>query len=236
MIRCTSVPKSRRLPLSLSLQIAALAALLTLGSSARADNIVADPGFESAGGGSITYATSSIDGSWTVTQGAVYIDTVDPWVYDGANSANLTGANIDAPTSLEQTLTTISGLTYEVSFWANADIPNSFSLTENGNAVSGTPNTIAQNGFPDQSDANGNSAQFVDYTGSFLATSTSTDLTFTATGTPPIGSPNYSVIVDDVDVTPTPEPGSFVLLLSGLLGVGLLMARKRLVSAGSFLA
>ena len=88
-----------------------------------------------------------------------------------------------------------------------------------------------QNGFPDQVDVNGNKSLFVDYTGSFIAASTTTDLTFTATGDPAINSQNYSVMIDDVSVSPTPEPGSIVLLLTGIVGMGLLVGRKRLVSA-----
>ena len=217
---------------SVSLLAAALFATFALGSSAHAANIVADPGFEAAGGGNVYASGSSIDGgSWTVTQGAVYIDNLDPWVYASSNSVNLTGANLYVPNSLTQDLTTVVGQTYSVSFWANADISNTFSLDENGIAVAGAPTSIVQNGFPDQVDVNGNKSLFVDYTGSFIAASTTTDLTFTATGDPAINSQNYSVMIDNVSVSPTPEPGSIVLLLTGIVGMGLLVGRKRLVSA-----
>jgi len=239
MIREKTFPKNTRPGPSLPLLAAALA-VLSLSATAHAGNIVADPGFESAGGGNVYYSGQSIDGgAWTVTQGAVYIDNLDPWVYDGANSVNLTGANLYSTDALTQVLTTVVGQEYSVSFWANADISNIFSLTENGNAVSGIPGSIAQNGFLDQIDPLGNSALFVDYTGEFVATSAITDLTFAATGNPPIGSPNYSVMIDDASVTAAPEPGSIVLMLTGLIGLGLLVARKRFgqtLSAGSMLA
>jgi hypothetical protein len=233
-------PRNRRTFPRFPLVLITLAAAFSLGASAHASSILADGGFEAAGGGSVYYAGQSIDGgSWTVTQGAVYIDNLDPWVYDGANSLNLTGANLYAANSVDQILTTVVGQFYTVNFWANADISNSFSLTENGFAVSGASNSIAQNGFSDQIDALGNSAHFVDYTGYFYANSTSTDVRFTATGNPSIGSDNYSVIIDDVSVTPTPEPGSILLMLTGFLALALLMGKKRLgqsASATSLLA
>ena len=57
------------------------AALVCLSASAHASNLVADSGFEAAGGGNVYFAGQSIDGgSWNVTQGAIYIDTQHPWV------------------------------------------------------------------------------------------------------------------------------------------------------------
>jgi hypothetical protein len=209
----------------------AAATFLSSATLAHAGSIVADGGFESAGGGNIYYAGMSIDGSWTVGTGAVYIDNLDPWVYDGSNSVNLTAANLYVANSLTQALTTVVGQDYAVDFWANSDTPNTFSLTENGSAVNGTPSTIVQNGFPDQVDPLGNSALFVDYSGYFVATATTTDLTFTSTGNPALFSPNGSVMIDDVSVVATPEPESLVLMLTGLLGLCLAMGAKRVGSS-----
>jgi hypothetical protein len=36
------------------------------------------------------------------------------------------------------------------------------------------------------------------------------------------------VVIDEVSVVPTPEPASLILTLAGLLGLGVLLARKRL--------
>jgi hypothetical protein len=205
--------------------LAALAAVLTLSASAHA-GIIADGGFEAAGGGNVYFAGQSIDGgSWNVTKGAVFIDSLDPFVYDGSNSVNLTLANLFVPNSLDQTLSTSVGQVYLVNFWGNSDSANTFSLTENGLAVLGIPTSIANNGFPG---AITNSSLFVDYSGKFVATSTTTDLRFMATGNPPIGSADGSVMIDDVSVQATPEPGSIVLTLTGAMGVGLLLGKKRL--------
>jgi hypothetical protein len=220
---------SRLEVLSLPLHLAPLAIVLSLSTTAHATSIVADGGFEAAGGGNVYYATSSIDGgSWSVTKGAVYVDTMDPYVYDGNNSVNLTYANLYVSNSLSQVLNTLVGQFYYVNFWANADTPNTFSLTENGVMVPGTPNSIANNGFPG---AITNKSLFTDYSGGFVATSTTTNLVFTATGDPAIGSTVGSVMIDDV-IVQAPEPGSIVLVMTGIIDLALLAGRKRLVRSG----
>jgi hypothetical protein len=209
-----------------------MAALFTFSAFAYASNIVVDSGFESAGGGNTYSAGQSIDGgAWTVGAGTVYVDNLDPYVFDGNNSVNLTGANDFAINSLYQNLSTVVGQEYQVSFWANSDALNAFSLTENGLALSGIPGSIVQNGFPDQIDALGNSSHFVEYSGEFVATSATTDLDFSAIGEPTLTelqNGQGSVVIDDTSVSPAPEPGSMVLMLTGIVGLGLLIARKRL--------
>ena len=226
MISQSTFSISRLTKSSFPLHLAAVVAMFSLSISAHATSIVADGGFEAAGGGNIYYAGQSIDGgSWTVLTGDIYIDTQDPYVYAGNNSVNLTLANPYVPNTLSQTLTTVVGQTYDVSFWANADYPNSFSLTEDGLTVAGTPSSIVDNGFPSSTT---NSSLFVDYTGVFTATTTSTILDLTATADPAIGSQDGSVMIDDVSVAAVPEPGSVVLMLTGILGAGLAVGRKRL--------
>ncbi len=195
---------------------------------------ILDGGFETAGAGGVFYAGQSIDsGSWNVTTGAVYIDSADPYVYAGANSLNLTYANLYAPNTVSQALSTVVGQSYTVSFWGNADTANTFALRENGLAVSGLPASIANNGFPGTT----NSALFVNYSGTFLAGAANTTLSFTATGDPGIGSENGSVMIDDVSLQPasavTPEPGSLALVATGLLGLGAAMRQRRSLRQGA---
>jgi hypothetical protein len=217
------------------MSMVALTAMLSMNTSAHASNIIADGGFESAGGGQTYTATSSVDGgSWIVTEGAVYIDNQDPFGYAGNNAANLTGANPNETNAIEQVITTTVGDWYVLNFWGNSDTSNTLKITENGTAVAGAPTSIADGGFPDQVDTNGNSSLFTDYTGSFQATSTSTTLLFTANSDLPIGSPaSGSVVIDNVSVQTTPEPGSIVLLLTGIAGLGLVVRKKRLAASVS---
>jgi hypothetical protein len=209
-----------------SILLAALAAILfCLTASAHAANILTDPGFESAGGGNLYFAGQSIDGgSWNVLSGNVYIDALDPYVFAGNNAANLTGADPYTPDSLAQTFSTIVGKIYDISFWGDADSANTFSLLENGIAVTGIPTSIAQNGFPSLTN---NSSQFVDYLGIFTANSATTTLDFVDTASPPIGSALGSVVIDNVSVQVTPEPSSLILMLTGVLALGLALAIRR---------
>jgi hypothetical protein len=224
-----SILSKLHLQASLMPKFLAAAAVLSLGLCAHASNIVTDGGFESAGGGNEYFAGQSIDGgSWNVITGAVYIDSGDPYVYAGSNSLNLTGSNPDTVNSVSQTLTTIAGSSYILNFWANADSPNIFSLLINGAAPSGSPTSIVDNGFPDQTN---NSSLFQDYSEVFNATTNSTTLNFSDTGNSSLLDPNQTgtVMIDNVSVQLTPEPGSIVLLSTGILALGLLAARKRLI-------
>jgi hypothetical protein len=201
-----------------ALALTALAAAFTLCTSAHASNLIADSGFESAGGAPFNtyFAGQSIDGgSWNVTQGAVYIDTQDPYVYQGNNALNLTLANPYVPDSIAQTVATVVGQTYQISFYADSDSSNTFSLT------------IAQLGFPSLNN-DGNSGLFTDYSAAFIATSTSTTLDFTSTADPAIGSPYGSVMIDNVSLQATPEPNSFLLLLTGIASAALFFGRRSL--------
>jgi hypothetical protein len=209
----------------------AAASVLLSGSPARAVSIVADGGFESAGANTQFFYGQSIDGgSWVVggsPSSSVYVDSGDAYQYAGQNALNLTLANLDAPNTIQQTLSTVAGQTYVLTFWANSDETNIFSATENGVAVSGTPTSIVENGFPS---ATSNSSLFQQYTGTFSATSASTVLSFTATGEPMPNTIQGSLDIDNVTVqtaaTVTPEPEPLVLVLSGVVGLGGVLRRR----------
>ena len=203
----------------------AFAAAIFLGPLAHAATILADGGFESAGSGNVYYAGDTIDGgSWTVTAGSVYVETMDPYVYAGNNSLNLTYVNPYVSNSISQIIATTAGQNYVVSFYANADTANIFSLSENGVTVTSSPSSIANKGFPG---AVTNSNLFTYYTGSFFANSASTTLNFASTGNPPLGSSVGSVLIDNVAVAATPEPASLALVFTGAAGLAGLIRRRR---------
>lgn len=207
--------------------VAGLAVLSCLGS-AHAATILNDGGFEAAGASNTYYSGQRIDGgSWNVATGAVYIDSNDPYVDVGNNSLNLTYANLYTTNAVSQALSTTVGQVYTVNFFADADTDNTFSLLENGLAVNGAPSSIVNNGFPGLT----NSSLFMNYLGTFTASSASTTLSLSAVGNPAIGSQNGSVMIDNVTVQPstavTPEPASLVLLLTGALGLGTMLRQRR---------
>jgi hypothetical protein len=206
--------------------------LTTLSATAHADSIVADGNFEAAAPGEPADSTafynlgSSIDGgSWFVTQGTVGVDTQDYYVFDGNKSVFLNG-DVIGPDSLTQTLNTTIGQTYTIGFWANSEVPNAFSVTFGGVPVTGAPSSIADNGFPSPNWL-GNSSEFTFFTGTALATSTTSALTFTATGFP---GPLTGTTVEIDDVTVTPEPGSIVLMLTGIAVLGLAVGKNSLAN------
>jgi hypothetical protein len=214
--------------------LAPIVLVLGLAAEARAANIVQDSGFElaapSALAGDLNFYTNgqSIDGGiWNVTQGTVGVDTSTSFVFDGSKSLLLDGDN-GGPDSLTQVLSTTPGQLYTLSFWANADVPNSFSATFGGVTVAGLPTSIAQNGFPGL-DPLSNSSHFQLYTATARATSASTALTFTTTAFPTLTS-GVTVELDDVVVSAVPEPSTLALAGIGLLTVAVAVrrgARKR---------
>jgi len=222
MILNVRFPKSPGRAVALPSLLVAFALMSGLSAVAYAD-IVADGGFEGADPTRTTKGTdyftsgNSIDGgSWTVTAGEVGVDTLDSFVFAGSKSVFLDGPN-GGPSSLTQILTTVVGQMYEVGFWADANAANTFSVTFGGVAMTGAPTSVTQNGFPSLATL-GNHSQFVFYSGTAVATSTSTDLVFSAS----VATAGNTVEIDGVSASTVPEPGTIGLLslaLAGILGV-----------------
>jgi hypothetical protein len=192
-------------------------------------NIVLDGDFEAAAPTALSDTTTdftlgnSIDGGhWTVGQGIVGVDMQNVFVYAGNKSIFLNGSG-SGPDSLRQTLTTAAGLTYAVSFWANADVANTLSVTLGGAAMAGAPTSIAVHGFPN-SGYLANSGLFTFYSGTSTATSPYAALVFTATGFST--GTGVTVEIDNVSVTVIPEPSMFALTAIGAIG-GIACAWRR---------
>ena len=144
-------------------------------------------------------------------------------MFADSNSLLLTSDNSQFTDGITQALTTTPGGLYNVSFYADADGGNTFSVLFGGRVVPGSPTTIAENGFPRDTTGGGNpnAGQFTFYSFFAPAASASSLLTF-------LGNSDNSIELDNIRVVPVPETASsasFGLLLC--LGFGGLAAFRR---------
>ena len=180
---------------------AALVLATFFAGAAQADTIT-NPGFET---GDFTGWALSGDTSFTL------VDNFSP--HSGSFGAFLgTSAGTPGSTgSITQTLATTAGVSYDIEFWVNTAVrPNFFSVSFDGivldSLIDITTSSSIQPPF----------YKLFSYTA--LASSPSTDLVFTFRHDP------WGWDLDDVSVTPVPEPGSLRLFAGGLI---MLLALRR---------
>jgi hypothetical protein len=238
------------------LAAALAAACLFAAHPVHAQNIVQDGDFEQAdpgaAQGSYTFFDNYVPGDqthfdnyWVVPTGSDAIDTGDRYVYDGDKSLWL---NPDDPTptaplnSTTQTLNTTASQSYTLSFYANNNqdpTEDPLTVTFGGVLVTGSPFLVPANGYPGDTDFNGDplptAGVFTHYTFNVTATGSSSDLTFAAPGASDglLGNGVSTLELDDISVTPNnvpavPEPSSVAAFaFTGLLAAGLMLRAKK---------
>ena len=190
--------------------------IILCASFARAANIVGNPGFET--GDFTSWTLSGTDSSTCLSSNSQYcgVDGNDP--HSGTYEAFF--GPVGGVLQLSQSLNTIAGAAYNITFWLNQDTdpttayPNSFAFSWGGTALVG-PNPVAM------------TTGYTKYGfSSVLANSNSTDLAFSFRN-----DAGYFEL-DDVSVTPattsaTPEPSSIALVALSICA-GLVVSRKAL--------
>jgi choice-of-anchor C domain-containing protein len=161
-----------------------------------------------------TYSTGStaITG-WTVTSGSV--DLIGRYwnSSDGARSLDMSG---NAPGTIAQTLSTVAGQRYRLSFDVSSNPDQASLKTMRVFFGSATP-------FDVTSPPVSRPLNWVTHSRLFTATSTSTQLRFQST----FGGP-WGVALDNVAVTSVvPEPATWTMLIAGFAFVGAALRGRR---------
>jgi choice-of-anchor C domain-containing protein len=197
-----------------TLAVAAVAAPLALAASpANAATALTNASFENATvtfpeGYSVVKAPNQTLTGWTA--GGEGVDIVDKALWNADEGSRSIDLNAFDPGSISQTIDTVVGQTYDLSFAmsGNPDAnvapgPKTMNVSAAGTTTGFTYDTaVEQNSTADM--------KWKDQTFSFAATGTSTTLTFTSTttteGPSPIGvSAAAGPVIDDVVVTAAPN-------------------------------
>ncbi len=218
-----------------------LAAMAMTSPAMAATNLVTNGGFESGNTGftsTYTYVTplavpgggSNMVPENTYTVGTNAFNQHPSWAsigaFSGKNYLIANGSSTNDAAVWAQTLVgLVVGNTYNFSAWATNVCCNS---TYGGTNISpliisvgsgGTPTTIASSG------ALGATGTWTQFLGSFVATSTSTNL---AIFTDVNAASGNDFGLDEISVTAAvPEPATWLMMMLGMAGVGFSLRRKK---------
>ena len=204
-----------------SLLLGLIAGSALLISSAQAQNIVTNGGFESG----------TVDSTPTGWTSGFTGNAADPWVragtfsgltpVEGANHLQFR-SNEESPTGgafISQALTTVALTEYDLSFALGAIVNfESVSVLVTVTSDGGSDGDL----FSETITFSGINS-YTTYDRTFTATNTSSTLRFLETST---NTDNRDPLLDDVSVSVVPEPGTYALL-AGLTGLAFVMVRRR---------
>lgn len=213
-----------------------LVAATSLSATPSLAQIVTNGGFETpatpAGSFTLFNAGSSLLTGWNVVGGQVATvsntftqNGLSFVAQSGSAWLDLTGFNANGPEGVTQTIATVPGTQYTVTFWVG-NVVNPGGIFGNSSTVN-----MALNGSPFFTATNtggaGTSTQFwQQFSTQFTATGTSTTLGF-FNGDPSTDNSNgLDNIVVTGQASTIPEPGTLVMLATGLAGF-LPLARRR---------
>jgi PEP-CTERM motif len=174
-------------------------------------------------------AKTQANGTWNVYQSLLGWSTLqgsgievrnnkEGTAFDGKNFVELDGHRGPGNTLMAQTIATLSGQLYDLRFFYSAR-PNFTNVASNGIMV-------AWNGvdlLPELKGAGTNQHNWLEVHHQVLGTGSDT-LSFRATGL----NDSYGGSIDKVSLTAAvPEPGTYALMVAGLLAMGLVSRRRK---------
>jgi hypothetical protein len=196
--------------MKIKLAAVAVAAMMLNSPAARAVELVQNGGFET---GDLTgwSLSNNIDDNTFVSNAPFYAP-----FYVHSGTFGLVFGNVGSDAILSQTLATVAGTTYDISFWfhSNGATPNDISLAFGGTTIFSRTNTEP--------------GDWTEFSLLGTATSNSTSLVFGLRN-----DPSFSGL-DDISVNAVgavPESSTWAMMILGFAGIGFMAYRRRNQSA-----